>query len=227
MKKIILSSLLLCSIAVKAQFKIPLYIRAGMNSSNVKNSDSRIQKGPALTNIGLGLETIITLLKSKKENYLAFNPSVSYLPTGYNSSTGYSPYKVKVNYVSVGLPLNYFNHFNLFWKLMGSSVRNEGNEYLFFIGGGPYFNYATTGKFKLTAIDDYKKMSFGNGVNDNRKTTDAGIMINFGLKFNKLLWGFQKSIGKTNVIPSARIMGDEYIKTKNFMMYFSYNIGKK
>ena len=57
----------------------------------------------------------------------------------------------------------------------------EDGEPLYF-KVGPFFNFATSEKFMLTAMEDYKIISFGNGINDNRKSMDAGILIKAGIK---------------------------------------------
>ncbi len=225
MKKIILIFVFLCSIAAQAQYKLPLYLRVEMNQSNVKNSDDRIQKGPGAINLGAGIETIIPLIKGKTANLFALDPSVSYMPTGYKTNN--STYKVKVNYIAVSLPLIYVSNFGIIQKLMGFHSVNTDDEYKLFFGAGPYFNYAVSGKFMLTSIDDYKKMSFGNGVNDNRKTTDAGVAIKAGIKIPRCLVGIQKNIGTANVIPNDRRSNGNYIKTRSFIFSVSYNIGKK
>ena len=225
MKNIILAFFVCSSIAVKAQSKIPFYLRVEMNQSNVKNSDGRIQKGPGAINLGGGIETIIPLIKGKTANLLAFDPSVTYLPTGYKTLN--STYKVKVNYIAIALPLIYASNLGIIQKLMGYHSVNTDDQYKFFFGAGPYFNYAVSGKFMLTSIDDYKKMSFGNGINDNRTATDAGAAIKLGMKIPRCLVGIQKNIGISNVIPNDRISNGSYIKTRSFLFSVSYNIGKK
>ena len=225
MKLIIFLCLAFSSTIIKAQFKIPFYLRLEMNQSNVKNSDSRIQKGPGAINIGGGIETIIPLIKGKTANLFAFDPSISYLPIGYKTNN--STYKVKVNYISITLPLIYASNFGVMQKLMGYHSVNTDEDYKFFFGAGPYFNYAVSGKFMLTSIDGYKKMSFGNGVNDNRKATDAGVAIKLGMKIPRCLIGIQKNIGVSNVIPTDRRSNGSYIKTRSFLFSVSYNIGKK
>ena len=77
MKQLLLFILILCCITVQAQVSILFYLRREMSQSNVKTSDARVLKGPGAINQSVGLETIISLAKSKKGNFIALNPSVS------------------------------------------------------------------------------------------------------------------------------------------------------
>ncbi len=207
MKIIFLSFFVLCSITTQAQnSKHPIYIRGDFGSSNVKTNGG---KGDGTFALGIGAETFLDI-KQVKDASIILNPNLSYLHTGYETIVGG---KVKVNYFSLGLPVCLF---------MGDVGESLG----LFFGAGPFINIATSGKFRNTSIDNFKAMSFGNGTADNRKSTDFGLILKSGLRIKKTNMGLQYNIGTANLIPKDRITTGSYIKSRNFLFYVSYKIGK-
>lgn len=208
MKKNLLSFLLLCNIGTQAQnTKYPIYVRGDFGISNIKGNSG---KGKSAFALGIGAETFLTF-KEIKDASIILNPNLSYLHTGYDNTGGG---KVKVNYLSLGLPVCLF-------------VGDVGKSLGLFFGAGPFINVATSGKFRNTAIDDFKAMGFGNGTADNRKATDFGLILKSGMRVEKVNMGLQYNIGTANLIPKDRITNGSYIKSRNFLFYISYKIGKR
>ncbi|MES2429693.1 MAG: hypothetical protein V4556_02075 [Bacteroidota bacterium] len=204
MKQAILSIFLLSSIITQAQ-KIPLYLRADFGRSNVKTSSG---KGSFKFATAVGVETFLNFLNLEKDVDLSINPNLSLLRTGYQPQAGGD---VVVNYISLGLPV---------------SIVFGAEEGGFNFGAGPFFNFVRSGKFRSYSIDDYRPMKFGNTTDDNRTTTDAGILFKGAVRVKKLYIGLQNNIGLSNLIPKDRITNGSYIKSRNFLFYMAYRLGK-
>ncbi|MGG9971182.1 outer membrane beta-barrel protein [Ferruginibacter sp. SUN002] len=187
----------------------PIYAKLDFGSSNVKTNNG---KGNGNFAFGIGLETYLHI-QHKDEVELAVNPVLSYLKTGYESTTGG---KVIVNYLTLAAPLSIVVH-----------SPGSRDEMGLAFGAGPFVGIAASGKFKVLAIDDFKKMSFGNGTEDNRKSMDAGLTFKASVRAKKLNLGIQYNIGVVNLIPKDRISNGAYIKSKNFLFYASYAIFDK
>ena len=192
-----------------AQTKIPILLRADFGSSNIKTNTG---KGRSTFAFGIGAETFLHLINLKHEGKLVINPNLSYLTTGYETIVSG---KVKVNYLSLGLPICY--------EIFGL---NSSNDMGFIFGAGPFLNVALNGKFKVLANNNFKNISFGNSTADNRKRTDAGLVFKSAIRVNKLYMGLQYNVGLANEVPKDRISNGSYIKTRNFLFYASYAISK-
>jgi hypothetical protein len=210
MKRIILVLVIFYSVAAQAQKKLPFLLRADFGISNIKASTG---KGSSIFASGIGAETFIPVIPLDESSRLSVNPNLSYLHTGYETTGGGD---VQVNYISLGLPLTF--------ELNGLNTKEEIG---LMFGAGAFINVAASGKFRNLSIDDYKKMSFGNGTADNRKTTDAGLLLKSAIRIKKLYIGTQYNYGTSNVVPTDRISNGSYIKTRNFLFYVSYAIGGK
>lgn len=210
MKKLLILGLAVCSkFTAIAQTKIPILLKADFGSSNIKSTNGKSNSKFAF---GIGAETIVNLLDIKRDGKLALNPIISYLSTGYTTIVDG---KVKVNYLSLGLPICY--------EVYGLTFKNDMGIIL---GAGPFINVALNGKYTNLATDNFKNISFGNTVNDNRKRTDAGLILKTAIRVNKLYMGLQYNIGLANEVPKDRISNNNFIKTRNFLFYGSYAIGK-
>lgn len=191
---------------VIAQNNNPVYLKGDFGSSNVKTNGG---KGNGDFAFGIGLESYVGIKKLKNAT-LALNPVVSYLKTGYETTVGG---KIIVNYINVALPVSFV-----------VNPPNGGEEMGIAFGAGPFVGVAASGKFKVLTTDPFKKMSFGNGLADNRKAIDAGLTLKSSVRVKKLNLGIQYNIGLTNLIPDDRITNGAYIKSKNFLFYASYAI---
>jgi Outer membrane protein beta-barrel domain len=194
-----------CSI-VTAQNNSPVYLKGDFGSSNVKTNGG---KGNGDFAFGIGLESYVGI-KELKNATLALNPVLSYLKTGYESTGGG---KVVVNYIHLAIPVSFV-----------INPPGSKEEMGLAFGAGPFVGFAASGKFKVLSIDPFKKMSFGNGTADNRKTIDAGLTLKSSVRVKKLNLGLQYNLGLTNLIPNDRIANGAYIKSRNFLFYASYAI---
>lgn len=196
-------TILTCSFACShAQHQ--LYLRGDFGASNVKANGS---KGNGDFAFGLGVETFFGIGKHDVESQVGLNPNLSYLGTGYETTVGG---KVRVNYLSLAMPI--------IWSINGYGTNKEVG----LIGGiGPFVNYAVGGKFRNLSTEAYRKMSFGDGKADNRRSSDAGLAIKGGLRAGAAYLGMQYNFGLANVIPKDRVTNDAYLHTRNFLFYLS------
>jgi len=203
--RLILLIAFVCSASILWAQKNPVYIKADLGISNIKSNTS---KGSLSFAFGIGLETYAPLTKHDDFN-IALNPVLSYLNTAYENANGG---KVKVNYINFTLPI----------CLVFGDIGSRADDVAFVVGVGPYVGYAVNGKFQLTSIDSYQKISFGNGASDNRKSIDAGITLKSAIKLARLNFGTQYNIGTANLIPKDRITNGSYIKSRSFLVSVSY-----
>lgn len=240
MKQIITMLLVIVTINAQAQKKeklpLPLYVKGGLNANNVKisNNSSISQAQGICINGSIGLETELPFVKGKEGKGLSLNPSLLYNPTTYTPSTNFNTttykqiQKVRVNYITAELPINY----NFNFKLLMGDVFSSKDLAPFFLGIGPYFSYALSGRYKTLGIENnqsvygQEKMSFGNSINDNRTKTDAGILIKLGINILHFRLALQKNIGLVNVYPKDRIVNGNVIKTRGFYSTISYALNR-
>jgi hypothetical protein len=194
---------------VHAQKHSPVYIKGDFGLSNVKTNSA---KGTMEFAFGIGVESYTAIIKNEEYN-ISINPVLSYLKTGYELTTGG---KVIVNYINLALPLAFV-----------VNPPGAGESIGLAFGAGPFVGYAVSGKFNTLSIDPYKKMSFGNGIADNRKSLDAGVVLKSSIRLSKANLGIQYNWGLTNLIPKDRIANGSYIKSRNFLFYLSFALGGK
>lgn len=96
--------------------------------------------------------------------FLALRPSVLF-KFGSMAHTDYTEQKISFNRIAVPMPV-----------LFSYVFRNDA---ILFVGAGPNFQYALSGK---TTYDSTKNISFGNGPND-WKRMDIGLHLKGGFQF--------------------------------------------
>jgi len=100
------------------------------------------------------------------------------------------------------------------------------DEIHFYIGAGLYGGVALGGKFQYN-LNDWKKMSFGEGTADNRSRFDYGLNFTTGVKFANIKIGLQQMVGLKNVVPNDRqLTANDEIKLRNFTGFIAYSFGK-
>jgi len=209
MKKLLLIALVMTNVHAYSQKNIPVLIKADFGPSNVKYEKGRADAGFLF---GIGLETYLPLIGTKDGSYIVLNPGVSFQKTGYEPGVGQ---KVKVNYINVVAPVLF---------KFGPGLGSESPAGI--IGVGPFVSYALSGKFNLLGQDD-RKMAFGNGLDDNRKAYDAGLVLKAGYQIKRVALTIQKNIGFVNLIPKERIANGSTIKSRNFMFSLAYALNTK
>jgi hypothetical protein len=206
MKLALLFSLVVSVVFAQAQNNIPVFIKADFGPSNVKTNNG---KGNSDFALGIGAESYLSIYK-EKDYSIALNPVLSYLKTGYESTGGG---KVIVNYINLAVPLS-----------LVVNPMESGEEFGLSVGAGPFVGLAASGKFKVLTSDAYKKMSFGNGTADNRRSLDAGLTLKSSIRVSRVNFGTQYNLGLTNLVPKDRVTGGTYIKSRNFLFYISFAI---
>lgn len=207
MKKLLLSSTLLLFFHF-AHAQVPVVLNAFVGTSNVIVSENRQNFGFCY---GGGLTTYLRL--PIKSAGLFLEPSADYLLTGYTSTS--SVYKVRVNYGIGSLLLMY--SIDPRWRLK----RGE-DEMTLLIGGGPYLGMATKGKFNYDVDLDFRTMTFGDGLTDNRAKYDGGLALKAGIGFSGGTMSIQRNYGLRNVMPGERVAQSGNIFTRNFMAQVSF-----
>jgi hypothetical protein len=206
MKLALLFSLALMVTVAAAQKNIPVFIKADFGPSNVKTNNG---KGNSDFALGIGAESYVAIYK-EKDYAISLNPVLSYLKTGYESTGGG---KVIVNYINLSVPLS----------LVINPIE-AGEDIGFALGVGPFVGLAASGKFNVLGGEPYKKMSFGNGTADNRKSVDAGVTLKSCIRVGRVNMGTQYNLGVSNLVPKDRISNGAYIKSRNFLFYISFAI---
>lgn len=206
MKQALFITLIFSVVFATAQKKTPIFIKADFGPSNVKTNSG---KGNSDFALGIGAESYVAIYK-EKDYSISLNPVLCYLKTGYESITGG---KVIVNYISLAVPLSFV-----------VNPIESGDEMGFAFGVGPYVGLAASGRFKVLSGDPYKKMSFGNGTADNRRSLDAGLTLKSCIRVNRLCIGTQYNLGLSNLVPKDRVTNGAYIKSRNFLFYISFAI---
>ncbi len=202
MKKVLTGIFIFSFLSSQAQ-KSPLYVKADFGLSNIKSNGGK----PSISfGYGIGVETFV-----KAGQYFVINPALALRKTGYGTLSD----KVAVNYLAIDLPLMF--------NVDGVFLDSKSNDAGFIVGAGPYVGYAVSGNF--TVNDVKKNMSFGNGIADNRKSIDAGLVLKSGIRLNKIFIGSQYNIGFVNLIPKDRVSNGSSIKSRNFLFYLSFPIG--
>ncbi len=197
--------LLVNTMLLQAQKKVPFFVKTSIGASNIKaNSGS-------LISYSLGIETYLST-KEKKRKSFSLNPSLEYLSVGYIPENSSNVLKVRVNYATLALPILY-----------NYDVSGNGTDMFLFFGVGPYIGFATSGKYE-GFNNDKVAMKFGDAITDNRKKTDAGLVIKTGFRVEKICISAQYNMGLTNVVPGERTATNPSIKTKNIAVQISFHI---
>lgn len=164
---------------------------------------------------GVGVEAY----KNFYKGLVQINPKVMLQGVNYerNDQTLF-----KVSYLHVSAPI-ILNIPTKLFQTQGGNRMEDGN--FIKIGIGPYVATAISGKYKPDG-GSFAKMSFGNNSADNRQVLDMGITYKIVFELQRLLFTFERSIGKKNVWPTdATTTGSLY--TRNFNIGFGVRLGGK
>ena len=213
MKKLIFIIVALATLTAQAQKKERpiVIIRFGFHSTNVKVNDPDKLGTSAEWHFKYAVETILPIIKMKNDQIIGFNPGISYSKTGYKSENNFLQ-SSKTSYISLQLPITYFNS-------GGSSI---------FLGAGPFINYALSGTHQTVYNAPFTKSTFGNSINDDRKPFDAGLEFKVGKILpdfiagskNGILAGLQSNIGLIDLTPNdKKPTAKSYLYLRSFDIY--------
>jgi len=168
--------------------------------------DGETDNGNSKTGITAGI-----LVDIPAGKHFSFQPAVNFVQKGTKDeqTTGGVTEKVKLTVNTVEVPLNFLYN-------AGGSTGN------FFIGAGPSFAFALSGKGKY---DDgtnsiSQDLKFGNSDNDDMKGLDLGANFLAGYNFkNGLLFSVNYNAGLSNLIPGS---GDGTVKSHYFGIKLGY-----
>lgn len=159
------------------------------------------------TRIGMTFGVLVDIPLSKN---FSFQPAINYVQKGSKIDTTFDGVTIKDQHIvnSIEVPLNFV--FN---------ARGSGGN--FFIGAGPTFAYAISGKEKLTdgTNSDSRDLKFGSTQDDDLRSMDIGANFMAGYCFNSgLMVSANYNAGLNNLMP---VSSDGSIKSH----YFGIKVG--
>jgi len=214
MKKLLLIALVLISIDTYAQ-KVQFGITTGLSIANYKSRvDGNTESGKAKAGLTVGLLADIPAGK-----HFSFQPAVNFVQKGSKDEQTFAgitaKYKLTVNCIEV--PLNFL-------------YNTRGKAGNFFVGAGPSFAVAFSGKGKFTdgSNSESTNLKFGNSDNDNMKSFDLGanIMTGFSLH-NGILFSVNYNAGLSNLFPHGSSDGRLKSSYVGIKLGYLLNSGKR
>jgi len=169
--------------------------------------DGENDNGNSKTGITAGVMVDIPVSKQ-----FSFQPAINFVQKGSKDeqTLGGVTETVSVNINSIEVPLNF----------LYNAVSNSGS---FFIGAGPSFAFALSGKFKYSDGSNSlsEDIKFGNGDDDDIKGMDPGANFLAGYSFKSgLLFSVNYNAGLTNLSPGSS--SDETLKSHYFGIKLGY-----
>ena len=140
----------------------------------------------------------------------SFQPAINYVQKGSKNDTTADgvTIKAKVTVNSIEVPLNFI-------------LKARGNSGNFFIGAGPTFAFAVSGKSNFTNGTDSinRTLKFGSTADDDLKSMDVGANFMVGYCFNNgLMFSANYNAGFSNLMP---VSSDGSLKSH----YFGIKVG--
>ena len=131
--------------------------------------------------------------------HFSFQPAINFVQKGTkdDQTVGGVTEKIKINVNCIEVPLNF----------LYNAPGNTGN---FFIGAGPSFAFALSGKIKYDdgTNSGSQDLKFGNGENDDMKGLDLGVNFLTGYRSqNGLLFSVNYNAGLSNLVPGGSANG--------------------
>lgn len=169
--------------------------------------DGESDNGNSKTGITAGV-----LVDIPAGKHFSFQPAVNFIQKGSKDeqTSGGVTETVSVNINSIEVPLNF----------LYNAGSNSGS---FFIGAGPSFAFALSGKFKYSDGSNSvsEDIKFGNGDDDDIKGMDLGANFLAGYNFkNGLLFSVNYNAGLANLSPGSS--SDETLKSHYFGIKLGY-----
>lgn len=214
MKKLLLAALVFVTVNTYAQ-KIRVGFTTGLTIANYKSRvDGNTESGKAKAGLAVGLLADIPAGK-----HFSFQPAVNYVQKGSKDEQTFAgitaKYKLTVNCIEV--PLNFL-------------YNTRGKNGNFFVGAGPSFAVAFSGKGKFTdgTNSESTNLKFGNSDNDNMKSFDLGANILTGFSLSSgVMFSVNYNAGLNNLFPNGS--DDGTFKSSYFGIKIGYmlNSGKR
>jgi hypothetical protein len=185
----------------------------GAAFANYKSKGSSASdNGNSKTGLTAGVLVDIPLSKN-----FSFQPAVNFVQKGTKDeeTSGGVTEKIKLTVNSIEVPLNF----------LYNAPGNGGN---FFIGAGPSFAFALSGKLKF---DDgtnslSENVKFGNGDDDDIKGLDLGANFMTGYCFHSgFLLSVNYNAGLSNLVPGGS--SDDKVKSHYFGIKLGYLLNGK
>ncbi len=214
MKKILFGMMVLLTINTYAQ-NIQFGFTGGVSIANYKSKvDGNSESGKAKGGLMIGVLADIPVGK-----HFSFQPAVNFVQKGTKDEQTYAgitaKYSINVNCIEV--PLNFL-------------YNTRGKAGNFFVGAGPSFAVAFSGKGKFTdgTNSETTNLKFGNTDDDNMKSFDLGanFMTGFSMK-NGIMFSVNYNAGLNNLFPHGT--DDGTLKSSYFGIKLGYllNSGKR
>lgn len=163
---------------------------------------------------GLGVESILEIKSNtEKLKFLNFNPSFSFVKTGYciyvaNAANS----TVVAKYFRLDLPL-----------MQCLYAQGPGHET--YIGAGPFLGLPVGGHF--TEASTRYKMRYGNTSASNRRGSDFGLVFKMSITHfanTNIRFSVQYNYGLTNLVPKYYNPNDIRIRSRNIYLSFAFPI---
>lgn len=207
MKKLLFFIFVLFSINTYAQ-SVKIGFTSGVSIANYKSKvDGNNESGKAKAGLTAGVFADIPLGK-----HVSFQPALNFLQKGTKDEQTIfgvtAKYRINVNCIEV--PMNFL-------------YNTRGRAGNFFIGAGPSFTLAVSGKW--TFDDGSNNMSenikFGNGDDDFMKPFDLGVNFITGFSLNNgIMFSVNYNAGLNNLFPHGS--DDGTLKSNYFGIRLGY-----
>lgn len=216
MRKISITALLIAVVITTAAQKIQIGISAGINSASMVAHASGISvHSDGRIGIMFGLTGDVQVAER-----FSIQPAVNFVQKGYKYKETDVNYvytdEIRVNYLEI--PINVI-------------FRPQTPKVQFFMGAGPSFAFALSGKEKENdngTIDEWD-LSFGSDENnDDMKAVDfglnflAGIQLPIGLSF-----AINYNLGLSNLVPGSNVDGSIKNNYVGFGIGYMFHGNKK
>lgn len=215
MKKLLLVAMVLISINTWAQ-KIRVGFTTGVAIANYK---AKVDGNNESANARAGF-TAGVVLDVPVGKHFSFQPAMNFVQKGIKDKATYfgTTAKYTLNVNSLEMPLNFL-------------YNSRGNKMNFFIGAGPSFALALSGKMKYSdgTNSGDENIKFGNSDDDLMKNIDVGANIITGLSLNNgIMLSCNYTAGLNNLFPGENA-DNSSLKSHYFGIKLGYmlNFGKR
>lgn len=212
MKKTVCIAMVLISLNIHAQ-NIQVGFTTGLSTANYKSKvDGNTESGKVKAGFTAGV-----LIDIPAGQHFSFQPALNFVQKGTKDEQTFMnvTQKIRINVNCIELPLN----------LLYNTRGKKGN---FFVGAGPSFAIAISGKLHYTDGTNSmsEKLKFGNGDDDFIRPIDLGANFVAGYAFpNGAMISFNYNTGLNNLFPQGS--GNEKLRSNYFGIRLGYLLKNK